>query len=644
MYLDDSLKGNRAPVYVAALSIALLTFLVYLPSLGGGFVNWDDDVYVTNNPQIWTLDPGFLGWVFTSFVNYNWYPITILSLAVDHALWGLEPMGYHLTNTLLHTINTLLVFTLALRLVAVAKKETGGSAATGPTSRDAVFATIVAAATALLFGVHPLHVESVAWVSERKDVLYACFFLLSIIAYLKYARGHTDKADKADMANGSREARRPLYYAASLLFFILSLMSKPMAVTLPMVLLILDYYPLKRLGDTGRAPSSRVLLEKLPFFAPSLLLSVITVWAQNQGDALLTLGAHPIWARLLVMAYGYVFYLYKMLVPLELAPFYPMEPVARLLTAKYIGSAALVLAITWYLARFARHHARLRPLCAAWFFYLVTLLPVSGIIQSGGQATADRFTYIPLLGPFLLFGLGAGWLYARWVYERSSGKKRRVAVLAALVVLIFGALSYKSVTQILIWKDSLSLWTHEVELYPGVSSTVHTNLGIAQAESGNIDGAMENFRTALRLNPKEASGHINLASSLMSLGKWTEAIAELKDALRLEPGAPNAHYNLGVIYLHMKRTESAVTEFKTTLRLDPWHFRAFNKLGEAYLKTGRPGPAIRAFGAALKIDPDFEDAYKNLGIALIMKEQIKMKEKIKMQRVPEGIAPFPQKR
>ena len=614
MYLDDSLKGNRAPVYVAALSIALLTFLVYLPSLGNGFVNWDDDIYVTNNPQIWTLDLNFLGWVFTSLVNYNWYPLTILSLAVDHAIWGLEPMGYHLTNATLHTINTLLVFTLALRLAGLS----GGPDVKGARSRD----LIIAATTALLFGVHPLHVESVAWVTERKDVLYACFFLLSIIAYLRYARDHI---------NGANGSRRALYYAASLLFFLLSLMSKPMAVTLPMVLLILDYYPLRRLGDLRR-----VLLEKLPFFALSLLLSVITVWAQNKGDALMALGDHPIWARLLVTAYGYVLYLYKMVLPLELAPYYPMEPVAGLLTAKYIGSAALVVAITWYLPRLARHHARLRPLCAAWFFYLVTLLPVSGIIQSGGQAAADRFTYIPLLGPFLLFGLGAGWLY-----EKTGGNKRRVATLAALVVLIFGALSYKSVTQILIWKDSLSLWTHEVELYPGVSSTVHTNLGIALAESGDLKGATENFRTALRLNPNNPSAHINLGSSLMSLGNWTEAIAELKTALRLDPGKPNAHFNLGVIYFQLKNVEGAIARFKATLRLDPWHFRAYNYLGMAYLEQGRPEPAIRAFGAALKIDPDFEDAFRNLGLAIIMKERIKMKEQIKMRKVPEGIDPLP---
>ncbi len=387
-------RRDRRPLraLLPAIAPALLAFAVFIPALGAGFVNWDDPAYVYQNPHIRSLD---LHWAFTAVVASNYHPLTLLSHTLDYALFGLDPWGHHLTSIMLHALNSALVYLLSLALLERIMPRSGApdsagkgsgqrpgglsrNANTGP-SEGAVFAALAAA---FIFAAHPLHVESVAWVAERKDVLSAFLFLLSMLAYL----GYTARRDKA------------LPYALSLIFFVLALLSKPMAVTLPVVLLVLDYYPLKRDGRGW----GRLIIEKIPFFALSILSAVLTLWAQSSGGAVTKMHSYSLGARLIVAVRGYVFYLYKLIYPASLAPYYPLPLSAGAEDPLFLGSL-LILIIISALCLYLALRGRRAP-AALWAYYIVTLAPVIGIVQVGSQAAADRYAYITTIGFFMLAG------------------------------------------------------------------------------------------------------------------------------------------------------------------------------------------------------------------------------------------------
>jgi hypothetical protein len=473
-YRPDTMpEASRITVWAVALIVASVTFVVYLPALNNEFVNWDDPTYVYENYQIRSIDFGFLKWIFTAVVSGNWHPLTMFTHALDYSFWGLDPRGHHLTSIIFHTFNTLLVFILVVQLLGCGRAGKTGipNGFTGP-DKKALIAGIV---TALVFGIHPVHVESVAWISERKDVLSVFFFLLSVLAYLKYT--------------SSRNSKRSISYGACLLLFTMALMSKPMAVTLPVVLLILDYYPLGRMSLEGGLKGAKwSLLEKVPFFVLSLLSSLITIWAQHTGGALTTLEAYPLKVRILVALRAYAFYIYKMVLPIDLAPFYPYPRSIDFFAIEFLVSFILLIVITtlclWSVKRY-------KLFSAIWLYYLITLIPVIGIVQVGEQAAADRYTYLPSLGPFLLAGLGAG-----IVFEISSKKLYRTAIIATLVVLS-GILVNKTVKQTAIWQDSITLWSYEIKLFPNRVPIAHINLGIAYGKQGQLDTAIKKFRIAL---------------------------------------------------------------------------------------------------------------------------------------------------
>ena len=376
---------------VAYLTPTLLAFLVFLPTLGYDFVSWDDAQYVYENPAIRSLEPSSLWHIFKTTDLTKWHPLTIVSFAVDYAVWGLDPRGFHLTNTLLHALNTLLVVVIVGRLCTLSGLKSRGVLAT-------------AFITALIFSVHPLRVESVAWVTERKDVLYGAFYLLSILAYTSYAAPATKDRWRAKAA-----------YLLSLTLFGLASMSKPMAVTLPVILLILDFYPLKRLGD-----SAVIYVEKVPFFLISLFTGVMILRANLSLDTAPGFAELPLYERVLNAAHSCVFYLYKTFVPTGLAPFYP--PAEDVLTPAYFASAAAIImisALCVWLWIFAKKGSRLY--LTLWLYYLVTLVPVLGFVQVGSQAAADRFTYMASLGPALLAALG-GYRIARKVPIKGRAK------------------------------------------------------------------------------------------------------------------------------------------------------------------------------------------------------------------------------
>jgi hypothetical protein len=374
------LRRIRNPKFLLALSASGITILLFLKALRNGFVNWDDNLYVYDNVFIRSLDARFFKWAFTDLhTSANWHPLTWLSHALDYHLWGADPAGHHLTSVLLHAVNTFLVVLLVVRLLEAARRRTNTDGLL--TGKGILVAGFTAG---LLFGIHPLHVESVAWISERKDVLCAFFFILSILSYAKYADGATEKSRPASpwLNRG---------YLLALVFFILALMSKPMAVTLPCVLLILDWFPYERIGFT-KMPRG-VVMEKVPFFILGVSLSAVAVFAQSSGEALVALRSVPLQWRFAIAAAALISYLREMLLPFNLSPFYPYPKEVSLLSFSSLG-AFLAVAVITAACLWSYWKGRRKLWLAVWSFYIVTLLPVLGIVQvylsAGDRAFSHR--------------------------------------------------------------------------------------------------------------------------------------------------------------------------------------------------------------------------------------------------------------
>ena len=528
---------------MAACVLALITLVVFLPALGNGFINWDDNRYVYDNPALGYGFSDLLHWAFFSTVSSNWHPITMLSLALDYAVWGEDPFGFHLTNVILHAANTALVFYLSLTLITIA--GTSGPSTTetpGGQGLDPAPALVAAFFTALFFSVHPLRVESVVWVSERKDLLCAFFFLLSLTAYLEYAL-----------------KKSAVFYAASLTLLALALMSKPMAVSLPIVLLILDHYPLKR------PLSARLITEKLPFFALSIAASIVTLFAQGSNEAVRTLSDFPIAVRVLNGAHSYVFYLYKTLLPLELAPFYPYPEVIALLDARYLLPMIAFVAVSAFCAASIRKR---RLLFSVWAWYAVTLVPVIGLVQVGFMASADRYTYLPMLGPGLLLGLGGGVIYSA-LLKRCAAGAVPIAVTLSLTLAIAAPLIYLTNAQIRVWKEPLAFWGHQIRLFPDALALPYENRGSALVRLGRPEDALRDLDRAVEIDPTAKLAFNNRAIALSILGKHVPAQADFNRAIELDPGYAKAYYNRGLSHAYSDRFALAARDYKKALELNP---------------------------------------------------------------------------
>ena len=634
-----ALKYKGAAGHLAAAVTAIVTFIVYLPALSNGFVTWDDNAYVYENPGIRSLDTGFLKWIFGFHVS-NWHPLTWVSHAIDYAVWGLDPFGHHLTSVILHSVNTYLVVVLAMRLLEAAKpaitplpsplvrgENRGEGALAGVEDRSAL---IAAAVTGLLFGLHPLHVESVAWVSERKDVLYAFFYLLSILSYLRYAMRRGEAGERLWLLNRN--------YFFAFLFFALSLMSKPMAITLPAVLLIIDWYPMDRFQEGVW----RVIAEKVPFFMLSLGSAVLTFSAQSSGGAVATFGALPLWTRAMVALKALAGYIGKMVLPVGLSPYYPYPDIKEVSITNYgyfIPLAAVVIMTVFSFVVIRRH----KVWAAVWFYYVVSLAPVLGVIQVGDQAMADRYTYLPGLGPFLLFGLGMGKLYESWP------ARRRAAGLAAYAVFVL-ALVYATAGQIKIWKNGESLWDRVIALYPE-ETRAYCNRGDYHLEAGEYNKAIADFdrgiRTGISASPMlKAALYSGRAEARMGLGNPGSAVNDMTTALLLSPGywkiyvlrgrayslsgdhdmagrdfttaiglrpgIPDLYYMRGGTFLALGRCEEAVRDFTSAIILHgkpPFNY--FNDRGICLARLGRGAEAIRDYTDAISRNPVFPDSYFN---------------------------------
>ena len=526
-----SKEGGNPPVDsakrllpLALFLIAAATVAVYWPVLHNDFIDFDDDVYVTLNMVVrqgLTLK-GFI-WAFDTFHAGNWHPLTWLSHMLDVDLFGLNPAGHHATNLVLHVLNSLLLCTVLYRL-------------TGFLGRSMV--------VALLFALHPLHVESVAWLAERKDVLSTFFWFLTMWAYVAYAN--------------KPSLKRYLPVAVCLA---LGLMAKQMAVTLPFILLLMDFWPLNRLAlRRGESRADQVslkvlLIEKIPLLALSAAASLMILRAHAAAGALFRLDQESALLYSGNALLSYVKYIRNMFWPVDLALFYPFEPSA--ITALKVAGAVGLLAL---LTGLSVAQGRNRPYLAfGWLWYLISLLPVIGFIRVGGQALADRYTYVPLVGLFLIIVWGGAELAGRW--------RKGMPVAAGAVVIVLAVLSFQTVTQISYWKDSYGLFAHALAVVER-NWLAHNNMGILLSQHKRNDEAIGHFQESVRLNPKGGEGFRNLGNSLQMAGRNAEAIEAFQQAVWINPNDPESHYRLGLAYLLGGNSDFAYQEYRQLLRLD----------------------------------------------------------------------------
>ena len=611
--------------YYLAFAASLLTFLVYLPALQNDFVNWDDSQYIYENLQIRSFDLTFFRWAFFDFYAANWHPLTWISHALDYAIWGLNPLGHHLTNNILHAANTFVVVLLAARLMEGCRQAINYKISPNPSfpkRGPALTPTlekgdgggfsdkkilITAGVTGLLFGLHPLHVESVAWVAERKDLLCAFFYLLSIMEYMKYA-GSITPPSPSYLKRGWRSRGR---YLLSLSFFILALLSKPMAVSLPVVLLILDWYPLQRIRSLKTLLAA--VMEKLPFVTLSLFSSVLTFMAQRSGGAMELIRPETLPTRLLVAVKSLVVYLWKMIMPINLSPLYLYPKNVSLLSPEYFLPIVLVAGITVGCVVAAR---RQKLWLSCWGYYLITLIPVLGIVQVGYQAMADRYTYLPALGPFMLAGLSTAWLFTTMGASKKHGFMINIfGAAAALVVL--ASLSYVTLKQIRIWKNSIVLWTYVIEKEPLSTDIVYDNRGSAFNDTGQFDRAIEDFSKAIVLNPSFALAYSNRGSAFINMGRLDRAVEDFDMAITLEPSA-SAYYSRGMVFERLGLPDRAIADYLQAIALKPSYGSAYFSLGVLYGMSGAIDKAIYCFDKTIGIIPNHSLAYGNRGLAYSM--------------------------
>jgi Flp pilus assembly protein TadD len=572
-------RGLRRELWLCAV-LFLVTFAVYFQVRSHEFILYDDPDYVTGNTHVrggLTLEN--VAWAFTNGQAGNWFPLTWISHMVDCQIFGVDSGALHLVNVLFHALAALLLFAVFRRM-------------TGAVWRSAF--------VAFLFSLHPLHTESVAWMAERKDVLSALLWFLTIWAYLDYVK---------------RPGKGRYWMVVAV--FSLGLMAKSMLVTLPIVLLLLDFWPLRRI-DFG-APSGpgsathhastlgRAFLEKVPLLALSLGVSVVTFVVQHRSHYVMPLALIPLSQRLGNALVSTVAYVASMVWPARLAVLYPFvldipwwQPVAA-------GLAILAVSI---LA--VRSMGRRPYLAVGWFWYLITLTPVIGLVQVGSQARADRYTYIPMVG----LSIALAWGAAEFLRSRPSLRKP-VAAAAVAVCLACAALTWRQVGY---WRDTITLFRHSLSVTSG-NYLGYNILGLALRKQGRLDEAVASYREAIKIFPAFEEAHVNLSQALLEQGRAAESLPETAIAARIKPDDEETQYNLGTSLAEQGRFEEAVEAFRTAVRLKPDYAKAHANLGSALANLGRLDEAIAEFNEALRIDPGLEGVQENLDGAVELKQQ-----------------------
>ena len=609
------IKFARVFSHPACLSLLLaaVTFAVYWRALGCEFTDYDDPDYFSANPHVLAgLTFGGIRWAFTTVFASNWHPLTWLSLMLDAELFGKGPAGPHFTNLLFHAANTVLLFLLLRRLTA---------------------ATWRSAWVAALFALHPLHVESVTWVAERKDVLSAFFGLLSLWAYVRHVTGDERQVARTETAPVSIMSpvtcRVSRFYWLALVFFALGLMSKPMLVTLPLVMLLLDWWPLQRMtrlhsvsarqtGGKGQGASvQNLVVEKIPFFVLSAASCIVTLFVQQKGGAVITLTKLPLSLRIENAFISYASYLGKTFWPTALASPYPHPGIWLANPHPGFGPAGVVL---FSLALFA-------GLCVAavwcgrkfpfvpvgWFWFAGTLVPTIGLVQVGAQSMADRYTYLPLIGIFIILSWGIAEVQARWRLPRRG--------MVLLAVVLLAACAARTRIQVSFWQNDGSLFSHALAVTKN-NFVASVNLGTWYSKKGQMKETLDCYYTALRMNPSDPTVLYDVGNAFTKIGYWDEAIADYRRALQITPNEADILDNLGFALAAKKQYAEAVTNFEAALKLKPDSAKAHNNLAVVLFIEHRFDEAARHYREALRLMPDDPRICANLGDVLVRLGQI----------------------
>ena len=553
----NDIQWRRRQTWLISLGLALSVLAAYAPALRAGFLTYDDPAYVTANPHVQGgLSWAALGWALTTGHAGNWHPLTWISHLLDFQLYGMNPAGHHLTSVALHAVNSILLFLLLQRMTR---------------------ATWPSALVAALFALHPLRVESVAWVSERKDVLAGFFFMLTLGAYARYAENPK-----------SQTLNLKFHHIGSVVFFALGLAAKPMLVTLPFVLLLLDYWPLQR----RQVPLAALVAEKTPWFILSALSCAVTFFAQLQGGAVMPLARLPFGMRLANAPVACVRYIGKTLWPAHLAIAYPMLKWPAWAVA---GAIALLL----LLSALALWRVRTRPwLAVGWLWFLGTLTPVIGVIQVGMQSMADRYSYLPGIG--LLFAIV--WTARDWSVRLAPWARAIIGVLAVAVCLIMTA------RQAAFWQNDQTLFLHAIQDSKG-NFVAYAGLGEYEGTHGNTNLAISHLETSVRINPNYPNARNILGRLLLMEGREDDALTELQKAVSLDPALADARYNLGYALLAKGRLAGALDQFQAQVK-------AQYNMGAVLLQNGLPRDAIPFLRRAVEIKPADAAAHYLLGNAL----------------------------
>jgi protein O-mannosyl-transferase len=593
--------------YLLPLLVALITFVVFSPALRNDFVNWDDLETLVDNQNFRGLTWSHLHWMFTTFHLGHYQPLSWLTFSLDYLIWGMNPAGYHLTSILLHSANGVLFYFVTLRLLAM-----------GAPLSNAVVLKLAAGFAALIFAIHPLRVESVAWATERRDVLSGFFLLLTVLCYLKA------------VGPGTNNTSRGRWITGSAVLYAFSLLSKASGMTLPLVLLVLDVYPLRRLrGGIGQwfsASARRVWLEKLPFFIAAAAAAAVALTAQQKAGALVSTETHDLAGRIAQGLYGITFYIVKTLQPTDLAPLYEIPPELHLFHWRVIFAAIVFLLFSS--GFFATRH-RWPAGMAGWIVYLLLLAPVLGVAQAGLQLVADRYTYLSCMVWAILLASALPYLWR----PRTKGVGPVSAALSiAIPLLVLFGLGVLTWRQTEVWHDSERLWNHALAVSP--SGMAYLHVGRFKAQRGDLEVAVTHLRRAVEINPKNDVFQSNLALVLARQGNLAEATVHFRRALEINPGDAATQNNMGITLAQQGKLDEAIQHFQHSLEIKSNDASGHTNLANVLLGRGDMEGAIKHLRMAVEIDPTDADNQNNLAIVLAQRGDFKEATKY-LRRVVE---------
>lgn len=601
------------------IALALATFAIYSPALWNGFVDWDDTENFINNPHFRGLGWEQLRWMFTtSMFMGHWIPVTWFTLGLDYVLWGLHPFGYHLVNLLFHAANAGVAYVVACRLLSAAMRGV-----------EEIPLRLGAGVAALFFALHPLRAESVAWVTERRDVVSGLFFLLAILAYLKAVEGE--------------RARARRWLAASVGFYLLALASKAIVMTLPLILILLDLYPLRRITGRWRdwlAPDARRLWrEKIPYLIPAVIVAAIALYANRVATSPTGVDKLPASSHVTVALWSVWFYVWKTFVPSGLSPTYEMPARVSLLAPQFLAAVVAVGLLTggfWLLRR------RCPGGLAVWVGYLVILLPVSGLFHNLGQLAADRHSYLACLGWSLLVGAAVS-AVAQGAASRQLARGLASLALGAVAVWLVG-LAVLTWNQVQIWRDAETLWQSALDVDPDCA-WCHNNLGVVLGNRGLFPQAIEHFDRAVSLKPNFLIGHQNLGFLLLQTGHPADAGPHFERALSRDPENVDARANLADALLGQGRPADALRHLELAVRWNKTHVHALTSLGMALVELGRAEEALPYLQRVIALRENtalphltLSRAYLALGNTAAAREQAAIVQRLNPRVTPiEGV-------